>query len=103
MKQWLAFVLALDRLAVSSVSIAECDYPKPTRAVPNGATATNIEMIEAMKAIEQYDVDVKDAGSLGDPKSCVRVSQRLVSKAGIMWGSRPSPYRRQGLPGSGAC
>ncbi len=37
---------------------AECAYPKAPASVPDGKSAAEPEMIEAMKTFKQYDTDV---------------------------------------------
>jgi hypothetical protein len=39
--------------------LADCAYPKKPADPPNGAKATQEEMIAAMKATRQFDADVK--------------------------------------------
>ena len=42
---------------------AECAYPKAPAAVPNGATASEAEMVAAMAAFKTYDAEVKSYGA----------------------------------------
>jgi len=37
---------------------AECDVPKPTGTLPNGATASREEIVAAIAAMKQYDAAV---------------------------------------------
>jgi hypothetical protein len=41
---------------------ADCAYPKAPATIPNGATATEAEMIAAMEAFKAYDAAVKAYG-----------------------------------------
>lgn len=50
-----ATLLAL--LGAASATAA-CIYPRPPETVPDGATATYDEMVEAQKAVKQFDADV---------------------------------------------
>lgn len=54
-----ALVLATSSFAVQ----ADCAYPKAPAAIPNGATASEQEMIGAMQAFKAYDADVKSFGA----------------------------------------
>lgn len=46
-------------LGAASALAAECAYPKKPVDPPNGAKATQDEMVAAMKATRQFDADVK--------------------------------------------
>lgn len=59
MKMLLKLSVALLLLAGSIVAHADCSYPKASAAFPNGATATEPEMVAAMQAFKAYDADVK--------------------------------------------
>jgi hypothetical protein len=58
----LKLVAAVAAAAFSLSAHAECAYPKAPATIPNGATATEAEMIAAMQAFKQYDADVKAFG-----------------------------------------
>jgi hypothetical protein len=45
-------------LCVAGWAHADCTYPKPPSDIPNPKTATEAEMIEAMKGFKQYNSDV---------------------------------------------
>jgi len=45
-------------LGLSGMAAAECVYPKAPAAIPNGKTASEAEMIEAMTQFKQYNTDV---------------------------------------------
>jgi hypothetical protein len=49
---------AILALGLSGTAIAECAYPKAPAAIPNGKTAAEAEMVDAMKQFKQYDTDV---------------------------------------------
>ena len=53
----LAAVALVATLGAASASAA-CIYPRPPETVPDGATATYDEMVEAQKAVRQFDADV---------------------------------------------
>jgi len=53
----LATVMVLGTLGAASASAA-CIYPRPPENVPDGATATYDEMVEAQKAVKQFDADI---------------------------------------------
>lgn len=48
---------------------AECAYPKAPAAVPDGKTASEAEMIEAMKAFKAYNEEVTAFGSCLDQET----------------------------------
>lgn len=50
-------------VAGSVTAHADCVYPKAPAALPNGATATEPEMIAAMQAFKAYDAEVKAFGT----------------------------------------
>lgn len=47
----------------SMAAHADCAYPKAPATIPNGATASEAEMIAAMTAFKNYDADVKAYGA----------------------------------------
>ena len=57
------FAAALAVGALSLSAHAECAYPKAPAAIPNGATASEQEMVGAMQAFKAYDADVKTFGA----------------------------------------
>ena len=53
------FAFAFSLLAAASFSAhADCTYPKPPDAAPNGGTATEAEMIAGMQAFKKYNAEV---------------------------------------------
>lgn len=57
------FTVALVLATSSFAAQADCTYPKAPAAIPNGATASEQEMIGAMQAFKSYDADVKSFGA----------------------------------------
>lgn len=57
------FTVALVLAASSFAAHADCAYPKAPAAIPNGATASEQEMLGAMHAFKAYDADVKSFGA----------------------------------------
>lgn len=55
--------LALVLAASSFAAQADCAYPKAPATIPNGATASEQEMVGAMQAFKAYDADVKSFGT----------------------------------------
>jgi hypothetical protein len=45
-------------LLVMAVASAECSYPKAPTGLPDGATATQDQMVEGMKTIKEYNNQV---------------------------------------------
>lgn len=48
-------VTLLTSLAAATASAADCSYPKAPSGLPDGATATQDEMVGGMKAIKEYN------------------------------------------------
>jgi hypothetical protein len=59
----LKFAVAIALAALSLSAQAECAYPKAPATIPNGATASEQEMVSAMQAFKQYDADVAAYGT----------------------------------------
>lgn len=62
-------VLALALATGSLAARADCVYPKPPASIPNGATATEAEMLAAMEAFKAYDAQVKAYGECLDAET----------------------------------
>jgi hypothetical protein len=62
-----ALALALGALSLSAQ--ADCTYPKAPASIPNGATASEQEMLGAMQAFKAYDADVKSFGACLDQET----------------------------------
>lgn len=43
---------------VAFAAQATCIYPRPPESMPDGATATYEQMVEAQKAVKQFDADI---------------------------------------------
>jgi hypothetical protein len=59
-------------IALASFSIAahaECPYPKAPTVMPDGKTASEAEMIEAMKAFKAYNEEVNSFGACLDQET----------------------------------
>ena len=54
----IGLVTTLALAAVSFQAHADCAYPKAPANIPNGSTASEPEMIEAMKAFKSYNEEV---------------------------------------------
>jgi hypothetical protein len=63
MKTLIKLPVALALLAGSIAAHADCSYPKAPAALPNGATASESEMVAAMNAFKTYDAEVKAFGA----------------------------------------
>lgn len=57
------FTVAVALAAFSFAAHADCPYPKAPASIPNGATASEQEMVSAMNAFKAYDADVKAFGA----------------------------------------
>ena len=52
-------LLVISALAMASrMSLADCTYPRAPDSVPDGKTASESEMLNAMSAFKQYNGDV---------------------------------------------
>lgn len=60
--------------AGSFAAQADCAYPKAPASVPNGATASEAEMIAAMTAFKAYDAEVKGYGACLDQETKGKVA-----------------------------
>jgi hypothetical protein len=61
----LGITIAALGIALASFSIAahaDCIYPKPPGAMPDGKTASETEMLEAMRAFKTYNEEVTAFG-----------------------------------------
>jgi hypothetical protein len=47
--------LVLTGLLATGAALADCDYPRPPSSVPDGATATEEEMVAGMKSVKAYN------------------------------------------------
>lgn len=68
----LGIAIATLGIALASFSIAahaECAYPKPPAAMPDGKTASEAEMLEAMKAFKAYNEEVTAFGACLDQET----------------------------------
>jgi hypothetical protein len=64
--------LALGMLMAAAAQ-AECNYPKEPDALPDGATATQEQMVEGMKAVKEYNNQVTAYLSCLDQEMNARV------------------------------
>jgi len=68
----LGITIAALGIALASFSLAahaECAYPKAPALMPDGKTASEAEMIEAMKAFKTYNEEVTAFGSCLDEET----------------------------------
>src|SRR5258708_13868411 len=54
---------------------ADCVYPKKPGKIPDGRTATQEEMMNAMQAQKQFDADVNAYGNCLDQETQARLSE----------------------------
>ena len=60
-------------LLMAAAANAECTYPKEPANVPDGATATQDQMVEGMKAVKEYNNQVTTYLSCLDEEMNARV------------------------------
>jgi len=68
----LGIAIAAMGIALASFSIAahaECPYPKAPTAMPDGKTASEAEMLDAMRAFKAYNDEVNAFGSCLDEET----------------------------------
>jgi hypothetical protein len=58
MNKRMKLTLMLAGLLATSVAAAECVYPKAPANMPDGATATEEQMVAGMKAVKEYNGQV---------------------------------------------
>ena len=69
MKMLLKLTVAVALAASAASAQADCVYPKAPAATPNGATASEPEMVAAMQAFKAYDAEVKAFGTCLDEET----------------------------------
>jgi hypothetical protein len=62
-------IVALLSLAYGMTAQAECAFPKAPEAIPDGATASEAEMIAAMNAFKAYNEEVTAFGTCLDDET----------------------------------
>ena len=70
--------LIFSLLAFSSMTFAECNYPKKKFDIPSGKNATEAEMVETMGKIKQFQSDLTDYRTCLDDE-LAKVSTELES------------------------
>jgi hypothetical protein len=68
----LGIVIASLGIGLASLSLAahaDCTYPKAPASMPDGKTASEPEMLEAMKAFKSYNEEVNAFGSCLDQET----------------------------------
>ena len=68
--------LIVSLISFSSVSYAECNYPKKKFDIPSGKNATEAEMVETMGKVKQYQSDLSDYRDCLDDE-LARVSEEV--------------------------
>ena len=51
-------LVAMMAMSAAGSASADCNYPKAPQQIPDGKTASETEMLEAMSAFKQYNGDV---------------------------------------------
>ncbi len=74
--------------ALAGPVYADCSYPPPPTKIPDGNTATMEEMIEAKKAVTQYNKDINAY------VACIKLEHdSAVSKVG----DKPTPEQKEDM------
>ena len=64
-------------LCVSAAAHAECAFPKAPTSIPNGATASEPEMVAAMKAFKTYNDEVTAYGQCLEDETQAKVKDGM--------------------------
>jgi hypothetical protein len=64
-------------LCASAAAQADCSFPKAPAAIPNGATASEPEMVAAMKAFKTYNDEVTAYGQCLEGETQSRVKDGM--------------------------
>jgi len=74
--------------ALAGPVYADCSYPPPPSKIPDGNTATMEEMLEAKKAVTQYNKDINAY------VACIKLEhESAVSKVG----DKPTPEQKEDM------
>jgi hypothetical protein len=74
--------------ALAAPVYADCSYPPPPSKIPDGNTATMEEMLEAKKAVTQYNKDINAY------VACIKLEhETAVSKVG----DKPTPEQKEDM------
>ena len=74
--------------ALAAPVYADCSYPPPPSKIPDGNTATMEEMLEAKKAVTQYNKDINAY------VACIKLEhESAVSKVG----DKPTPEQKEDM------
>ena len=70
-----AQILVSALTAFSIQALADCTAPTPPQNLPKGTTATKAEIIDGVKAMKQYDADVKAYSACIDQDTQDRITK----------------------------
>jgi hypothetical protein len=74
--------------ALAAPVYADCSYPPPPSKLPDGNTATMEEMLEAKKAVTQYNKDINAY------VACIKLEhETAISKVG----DKPTPEQKEDM------
>ena len=71
-------------LAIASNAFADCSYPKAPQQIPDGKSASEPQMIEAMAAFKQYNGDVSSYTACLEKETSDKVREAGGSTAAIV-------------------
>lgn len=69
-----ATCIALLTLGLSTLAHAECTYPKIPSAAPNGATATETELVAAVKDMKRFDTEINAYTACIDEEASAQIA-----------------------------
>jgi hypothetical protein len=87
-----AFFAITALAALAGPVYADCSYPPPPTRIPDGNTATMQEMLEAKKAVTQYNKDINAY------VACIKLEhEAAMTTAKTQVGDKPTPEQKADL------
>lgn len=80
----LQVLIAIVAFGAAGGALADCSFPKAPQQIPDGKTASESEMIEAMSAFKQYNGDVSAYTSCLEKETSDKVREAGSSTGVIM-------------------
>jgi hypothetical protein len=75
----------------AGTAYADCSYPTPPDHLPDGNTATLQEMVEAQKAVKQYDKDINAY------VACIQLERNDAVGKIAKPGEKPTPDQKKAM------
>ena len=82
--------IAATAVLSAATAYADCSYPTPPDHIPDGNTATLQEMVEAQKAVKEYDK------AISAYVACIQLERNdAVTKLAPKPGEKPTPEQKK--------